>query len=266
MRHLLAIAAVLLLAVPAAAQFNSMQGDWWLEVKGDRGVGKLKFSEEQGSSFVVTGAGYARANGLASYWSISNDAPQQLTFDFEGHFSGTLQLEDLTGTTALGTLEITKGTVDLAFTKVKMKGLLTAAGQAPIAVKLKGQRLPTTPPAWIGRTHLARLGGSTVKSKKYDVSLTQAPTLGFPFLALAGQGSVRIDGVNRTGVVLGGLLLASPKGKLFGDLVFDEEEGTAKGKVKEGKTGGPPVLRVRGKVGDGRKVDVDATLEISAVS
>jgi hypothetical protein len=254
------ILAVLVLAVPAAAQqYTSMEGDWWLDVTGDKGIVKLEFQEEQGSSFGVAGAGFSR--GFATFWAVSDDSAQFLEFDFEGNITGTLQLEDLTNTDAKGTLEIVKGSVNSAYSKIKLKGTLTLDGGEPLKVSIKGGRLPMTPPAWTGRTHRAKLGGTGVKSSKYDVRLEHAPTLGFPFLLVTGEGSVEIDGEGKTDVVLGGVLLASPSGKLFGEFVFETSTGTVKGKIREKSAG--PKLKLQARIADGaRKVKVRAVLDI----
>ena len=85
--------------------------------------------------------------------------------------------------------------------------------------------------------------------------------LGFPFLLLSGEGSVEIDGEGKTGVVLGGVLLASPSGKLFGEFLFQMSMGTAKGTIREKDEG--PKLKIKGLVeGGGRKVKIKALLDI----
>jgi hypothetical protein len=261
MRSAFGIVVVLLvLAAPAAAQqYSSMQGDWWLDVTGDKGIVKLTFQEEQGSSFDVSGAGFSR--GFGTFWAISDDSTQSLGFDFEGNVTGTLELEDLTNADAVGTLQITKGSVDAGFTKIKLKGFLTLDGGEPLKVTIKGGRLPTIPPSWIGRTHVASLDGTGVKSSKYDIRLEHAPVLGFPFLLLSGEGSVEIDGEGKTGVVLGGIVLASPSGKVHGEFLFEMSQGTAKGTIREKDSG--PKLKLKGLVDGGdRKVKIRALLDI----
>ena len=185
-----------------------------------------------------------------------------MTFDSAGNFSGTLELEDLANAETIGTLEITKGEVDSGFTKIKMKGTIRIGTADPRAIKIKG-RLPTTLPGWTGRTHAGKVRGDGVKSDKYDLRLEHAPVYGFPFLLLTGSGSVRVDGVEETDVDSGGVLLASPEGKLYGEFAFDLEFGTAKGKVKEGKDAGPAKLKVTGTTISGRKVKMKGTLEIA---
>jgi hypothetical protein len=259
---LILVLLLALLAAPTAAQFTSMKGDWWFKVTGDKGALALTFDEEVGSSFGVTGGGIS--TGFQTLYAVSNDTPQALNFDFDGKISGVVALEDFAGLAPLGTLEISTGTVDELFEFVKLKGFLTLAGGEPRKVRIRGERLPATPPDWTGRTHRGRLGGSGVKSRKYDITLMDLPTQAFPFLALTGEGSVLVDDESRTGVVLGGVLIATPEGRLFGEFAFDTETGVTRGRVRK-KFGEDPVLRLRGKTTEDRTVRIKAKLDIPIV-
>jgi hypothetical protein len=254
------VAFLPMLAAPVTGQFTSMKGDWWLDVTGDKGAMVLSFSEEQGSSFEVTGGGFSTR--FRTFYTVSEETAQELFFDFAGRISGTIDLLDYTGVTPLGTLEITTGTVDEFYEFVRLKGFLSLAGGDPRKIVVKGERLPTTPPVWTGRTHRARVSGKDVKSNKYDVTMMDLPTVGFPSFLFTGEGSVKIDGEPRTDVMTTGVLLATPKGKLYGEITFDDNDAIVRGRVRRPNDGNPKVW-VKGRTNvDDRRIRIAGVLDI----
>jgi len=191
---------LLLGAAQAAAQETSLAGDWWVSIAGaDKGAGALTFGVPATGVFEASGSLITLEGGFP----VSLAAGQALRIDFKGRITGTLQLE-MEGVGPVGVLEVTGGGTDTKFKKLRLKGLLTYDGLDPVFVRIKGERMPDSPPVLTGRSiQEGLLKGQGLLSRTLDVVVGEEEDLKFPFFVVTGGGSVRVDGSDEDVIILG---------------------------------------------------------------
>ncbi len=203
--------------VQGIAQETSLGGDWWVSIGGaDKGAGALTFGVPATGVFEVSGNLITLGGGLP----VSLAAGQALRIDFRGRITGTLNLE-VEGI-GVGVLEVTGGGTDPRFKKLRLKGFLTYDGMDPVFVRIKGERMPESPPVLTGRSiQEGLLKGRGILSRTLDVVVGEEEELGFPFFVVTGGGSVRVDGSDEDVIILGVFARSpsaagSPKTNIFG--------------------------------------------------
>ena len=287
MRSLLRV-AVLGLAGVAALSTGSARavdgidtdvgGSWHFRFAGNRGAALLDFpGAPLFGVFEVTGAGYSA--DFETAFAVSDDSLQSLRFESNRNITGTLELEDVTRTTALGTLEIQRGRLNVTKERLVLVGLLTLADGEPRRVRLLGQRLTAPAMELQGRTFDGTVRGGRLRSSKYDIQVfdedkTEAvgiqPVLsqGYPFFVLQAGGPVRVDGVETDTVRFFGLLVSDTRGRLYGRITTSDfgaaelrgrfvTDHAAEGEFLSGR----PMLRVQVRTDDGRRVRLSGVLQ-----
>lgn len=187
-------------AVQAPAQETSLAGDWWVSISGaDKGAGALTFGVPATGVFEASGSLITLGGGFP----VSLAEGQALRIDFKGRITGTLQLE-IEGI-VVGVLEVTGGSTNPPrFTKIKLQGQLTYDGLDPVPVRIKGERMPESPPILTGRSiQEGLLKGRGLVSHTLDVVVGEEEDLKFPFYVVTGGGSVRVDGGDEDVIILG---------------------------------------------------------------
>ncbi|MEJ5376231.1 MAG: choice-of-anchor D domain-containing protein [bacterium] len=184
----------------AAAQETSLGGDWWISIGGaDKGAGALTFGVPSTGVFEVSG----NLITLAGAWPASVAAGGALRIDYRGEITGNLLLE-FDGFGPVGELEVTAGGTDARFQKLWLKGYLTYGEMSPILVRIKGQRMPASPPILTGRSiQQGLLKGPGLLSRTLDIVVGEEEDLKFPFYVVTGGGSVRVDGSDEDVIILG---------------------------------------------------------------
>jgi hypothetical protein len=248
MRHLfsrvLVAAAVLvtaLVAGPVQADDpvlpnTDIAGDWHFKFDNDRGAMVLHFpGTPEFGVFEVTGAGFTTlfpAQAFAVQETAGGEggaSPQHLAFTSRGTITGTINLQDVTRTTPLGTLVVTRGTFDTINERVTLRGTISLlAGSPARRVVLQGTRLKSPDTDLTGRALDGRVSGKKVGSQAFDVQVyagddapAVVPTPGesYPFFVLRSGGAVRIDGAEFENVRIDGLFISDAQGRLWGRVV-----------------------------------------------
>lgn len=211
----------------------------------DKGAASLNLANLVGGVVDVTGVGMTMGTG--EFFVVS--AGQTLQRYSQGNITGTIDIEGLGGI-PLGTFDITKGKSTGQFTKLKLAGTLTIPPAGPVKIQLTGVRYPDTLPILTGRDIDSKLSGNTVKSKFYDITISEDGVFGFPVFIVEGIGPVRVDGVE-TSVEIDGLIIRGSKGNgVFGTTTSPElGDGMVTGNLKEAKKRFP---KGRFKVSDTR--------------
>jgi hypothetical protein len=225
----------------AATTSGDVAGDWVFRVAGRHGLLSLHFDAPQFGVFDVGGAGYTTLFPAQSF-AVENDVAQTLAFDSTGSINGTIALQDVTRTSTIGTLVITRGRADAMFTRCVLRGTIVIGDATPKPVVLLGEHLATPTFPTTGRTYDGHLAGRGVRSAKYDVQLYDAltpvengpatPGQGFPFLVLRAGGPCNVDGAEVLTSRLQGLLVCDKSGIVYGNATSsDFGTGVVSGRI-----------------------------------
>jgi len=229
---LLAALAAALFAGSARAQSEThtgLAGIWWFGLGGgDAGALLIEFSEPSGGVFAVrdvemTGKpsfGFSRS--LAAFFRVN--AGQLLSLDSKGQVTGTLELTAPGTDLPIGELVLERGRPSPAFTRLKLRGSIMGEDGLPVLVQLNGRRPPLTFPVLTGRNPTARLSGSGVHSRAFDVSV-RTSDLGLPAYDFDGEGPAEIDQVEQPDAFVQGSFVLAPNSRLFGLLEQSSDFG-----------------------------------------
>ena len=205
------IMALLLAVIPVAsdARQHSVAGEWWVFVTGEgNGAGAITFKDPAGGVVEVSGAIITTSIGEP----LRFERGAALQIGPTGKLSGRILLKDLYDV-YVGELTVVSGGVDVKFTSLSMKGILTLLNGDSYPVRIKGKRMPDTKPNFTGRTPMEGvLSGPGVSCRSLDVALGIEETLLFPFHVLTGGGTTLVDGVP-TNLTYLGILARNPKPK-----------------------------------------------------
>jgi hypothetical protein len=210
-RLAICIIALLLAVIPGAsdARQYSVAGEWWVFVTGEgNGAGAITFKDPAGGVVEVSGAIITTSIGEP----LRFERGAALQIGPTGKFSGRILLKDLYDV-YVGELSILSGGVDVKFTSLSMKGILTLLNGDSYPVQIKGKRMPDPKPDFTGRTPMeGTLSGPGISCRTLDVALGIEETLLFPFHVLTGGGTTLVDGVT-TNLTYLGILARNPKPK-----------------------------------------------------
>lgn len=193
----------------STAREHSVAGEWWVFVTGEgSGAGAITFKDPAGGVVEVSGAILTTSIGEP----LRFERGAALQIGPKGKLSGRILLKDLYDV-YVGELWILSGTVDVKFTSLSLKGVLTLVNGDSYSVRIKGKRMPETKPNFTGRTAMEGvLSGPGVSCRSLDVALGIEETLDFPFHVLTGGGTVLVDGFPINLSYLG-VLARNPKPK-----------------------------------------------------
>jgi hypothetical protein len=204
-----------------------ISGSWHFRFDGDRGAMVLHFpATPEFGVFQVKGAGYTTLFPVQAF-AVEEDSTQTLAFDSRGAIRGTIQLDDVTRTTAIGSLVVTRGTFDDLHDRLILRATITVGPGLPAKrVVLSGTRLNEPDATLTGRALDGRLVGRRVGSSAFDIQVFSGtaspegspPTPGepYPFFILRSGGAVRIDGAETANVRIDGLMVSDRRGRLYG--------------------------------------------------
>jgi hypothetical protein len=229
---LLASLAAALFAGSARAQSETptgLAGTWWFGIGGgDAGALLIEFTEPSGGVFAVqdvelTGKpsfGFSRS--LAAFFLVN--AGQLLSLDSKGQVQGTLELTAPGTDLPIGELVLERGRPTPPFKRLKLLGSIMGEDGLPVLVQLNGGRPPLTFPVLTGRNPTARLSGSGVHSRTFDVSVLTSD-LGLPAYDFHGEGPAEIDQVEQPDAFVQGSFVLAPNYRLFGLLEQSSDFG-----------------------------------------
>lgn len=227
----------------------TIQGDWWCRDTGSRTVLRLNVGPIGAGVAPLTGGGVSRDFESAFALETDGESSQELQFDSNRVFSGTLALQDVGRNFEIGELEIQSGKLNSTKTRMKIRARLQIGEGSPKNLRLICSRLPTSGrPDWEGRSTDGRLRGTGVKSDKFDIQLTESSDLGFPFFDLLSGGPVRIDGNEVHGVYVVGVVGVTDRGKVAAELMSGTfGHGVASGRISMPTVEGErPTLKLKG--------------------
>lgn len=252
----------------------TVEGEWWFQMQGGKGMARIDFGSIAFGQAEVRGAGFSREFQTA--WVISDEDSenrvdnQTVQFTSDRQIVGTLTLQDPDRNGDIGTLTITGGTLSATKNDLKLRGTISFEqneGAKPGALRMKAIRVPDLAPDLQGRSTDFHVRGSGVRSDKYDLSLVNNPELGFPFLDLISGGPVRADGIERPGVIVTGLAGVDPRGRVFSEVethfasAFDLGDGFGIGKIVQPAVEGlRPKLKLRTSTTQRRRLNYSGVL------
>jgi len=243
---------VALCAGPARAQtesYESLAGTWWFSLGGqDAGALLIQLSEPSFATYRVedvelTGKpsfGFSRA--LGDFFEIA--AGQTIGLDSRGNVVGELELVDPDDGAPVGVLALLQGKPSPSRARLALRGTVASDSVAALRVIVDGRRAPAAFQVLSGRSDAAQLGGQSVSSRIYDLTVRTNTGLGVPAYDFTGTGPARIDRIEETAVDIAGRLMLGPNQRVYG-LLDDSTHfgsGIAKGRLRVPTGGTAPKL------------------------
>lgn len=239
-------------AAPARAQtesYESLAGTWWFSLGGqDAGALLIQLSEPSFATYLVedvelTGKpsfGFSRA--LGGFFAIA--AGQTIGLDSRGNVVGELELVDPDDGTPVGLLALLQGKPGPSLARLALRGTVAGDSVAALRVIVDGRRAPAAFQVLSGRSDAAQLGGQSVSSRSYALTVRTNALLGVPAYDFAGTGPARIDRIEETAVDIAGRLMLGPNQRVYGLLDGSTHfgSGIAKGRLRVPTGGTVPKL------------------------
>ena len=251
----IAALVALLLALgagPARAQtesYESLAGAWWFSLGGrDAGALLIQLSEPSFATYQVedvelTGKpsfGFSRA--LGGFFLIA--AGQTIGLDSRGNVVGELELVDPDDELQIGVLALLQGKPSPSRARLALRGTVESGTVPALRVIVDGRRAPDAFAVLTGRSDAAQLGGQSVSSRIYDLTVRTNALLGVPAYDFVGTGPARIDRIEETDVEIAGRLMLGPNQRVSGLLDSSTHfgSGIAKGRLRVPTEGAAPKL------------------------
>ena len=228
----------------AAFAASTPEGDWFIAITGQKhGKARITIPADSyaGGSFNVEGAGYFY-KPTTSFFRIAAD--QILSVNSRGIVTGSLELQDYSQTTSIGTLQITNGRFTKTYDKLVLAGRLTLdPATRPVKITLIGRPMPTSSAVLTGRTIQGGISGKGIFTKNFDLTVKEHEdddqpdlSLGFPFYTVTGGGSINVGG-KETFATLSGMMIIDPLqdniklANAFGSITGDLGDGSMQGSL-----------------------------------